>query len=203
MFVILTSKPGQYRTEIGPGLRLVEAWDYLFYGRVRAHFVIAELQGEPRVRVIDEVEPPVVNEVPSKFLEKYVDLDAARRSLQSLSRFGGMDIALVQQTPKPAEPEAPPEPGKIAITFVSNGGKRVRVAKDSNLLRASLRESGGIPFKCGAGLCGTCKCRIVQGLEHADAVKAKERKHLNEAELAAGYRMACQTFVAGDVSVSW
>lgn len=203
MFVILTSKPGQYRTEIGPGLRAVEAWDYLFYGRVRAHFVIAELQGEPRVRVIDEVEPPVVNEVPSKFLEKYVDLDAARRSLQSLSRFGGMDIALVQQTPKPAEPEAPPEPGKIAITFVSNGGKRVRVAKDSNLLRASLRESGGIPFKCGAGLCGTCKCRIVQGLEHADAVKAKERKHLNEAELAAGYRMACQTFVAGDVSVSW
>jgi len=181
MFVILTSKPGQYRTEIGPGLSAVEAWDYLFCGRVRAHFVIAELQG----------------------LEKYVDITAARRSLESLTRYGDMDIALVRQTPRPAEPEAPPEPAKIAITFVSNGGKRISVAKDSNLLRASLREQGGIPFKCGAGLCGTCKCRIVQGLEHADTVKAKERKHLNEADLAAGYRMACQTFVAGDVSVAW
>lgn len=203
MFVILTSKPGQYRTEIGPGLSGVEAWDYLFYGRVRAQFVIAELRGEARVRVIDEVEPPVVNEVPSKFLEKYADVAAARRSLESLARFGGMDTTLVRQPSRPTESEAPTEPAKIAITFVSNGGKRIRVAKDSNLLRASLREQGGIPFKCGAGLCGTCKCRIVQGLEHADAVKAKERKHLSEADLADGFRMACQTFVAGDVSVSW
>jgi ferredoxin len=70
-------------------------------------------------------------------------------------------------------------------------------------LRVSLREKGGIPFKCGAGLCGTCKCRIETGLEHTDAVKAKERKHLSEADLAAGYRMACQTFVNGDVSISW
>jgi Na+-transporting NADH:ubiquinone oxidoreductase subunit NqrF len=34
-------------------------------------------------------------------------------------------------------------------------------------------------------------------------VKAKERKHLSEAQLAEGYRMACQTFLRGDVAVSW
>ena len=34
-------------------------------------------------------------------------------------------------------------------------------------------------------------------------MKPKERRHLTDADLAAGYRMACQTFVTGDVAVSW
>ena len=70
-------------------------------------------------------------------------------------------------------------------------------------MRTSLREKGGIPFKCGGGLCGTCKCLIELGVEHTDAIKPKEKKHLTEEEIASGYRMACQTFVHGDIHVSW
>ncbi|TDV11662.1 2Fe-2S iron-sulfur cluster-binding protein [Paraburkholderia caballeronis] len=91
----------------------------------------------------------------------------------------------------------------IQITFLSNGGKTVDAQPNSNLLRVSLREQGGIPFKCGGGLCGTCKCKVEQGRENTDDVKQKERRHLSADELAAGYRMACQTFVNGNVSVSW
>jgi Na+-transporting NADH:ubiquinone oxidoreductase subunit NqrF len=40
-------------------------------------------------------------------------------------------------------------------------------------------------------------------MENTDAIKPKERKHLTEEQFAAGYRMACQTFLNGDVSVSW
>ncbi|XQM36315.1 hypothetical protein DFLDMN_003125 [Cupriavidus sp. H19C3] len=89
------------------------------------------------------------------------------------------------------------------ITFLTNDNKVVDAPANSNLLRVSLREQGGIPFKCGGGLCGTCRCRIESGLEHTDAVKPKERRHLNDDDLANGYRMACQTFVNGDISVSW
>lgn len=91
----------------------------------------------------------------------------------------------------------------ITVVFISNGTKTVSAPENSNLLRISLREGGGIPFKCGGGLCGTCKCRIEAGLEHTDAVKPKERKHLSEADIAHGCRMACQTFVRGDIQVSW
>jgi ferredoxin len=91
----------------------------------------------------------------------------------------------------------------VQITFLSNGGKSVDASPNSNLLRVSIREEGGIPFKCGGGLCGTCKCKIEHGLEHTDTVKMKERRHLSEEDLREGYRMACQTFVSGDVSVSW
>jgi len=91
----------------------------------------------------------------------------------------------------------------IEVTFLTNGGKTVTAPESSNLLRVSLREKGGIPFICGGGICETCKCRIEKGLENTDAIKPKERKHLTEEQFAAGYRMACQTFLNGDVSVSW
>jgi ferredoxin len=89
------------------------------------------------------------------------------------------------------------------ITFITNGAKTVTAAENTNLLRISLREKGGIPFKCGGGLCGTCRCRIEQGLENTDEIKPKERNHLSEEDFKNGFRMACQTFVNGDVSVSW
>src|SRR3954453_8265709 len=89
------------------------------------------------------------------------------------------------------------------IPFITNENKVVSASEPGNPLRLSIREKGGIAFKCGAGLCGTCKCRIEQGLEHTDAIKDKERNHLSAADFASGYRMACQTFIHGDVSVSW
>lgn len=91
----------------------------------------------------------------------------------------------------------------VQITFISNDNLVAQAPENSNLLRVSLREKGGIPFKCGGGLCGTCKCRIEEGLENTDAIKAKERRHIKPEEFEQGYRMACQTFVLGDVKVSW
>ena len=91
----------------------------------------------------------------------------------------------------------------ITITFINSDEKAVQAPDNSNLLRVSIREKGGIPFKCGGGICGTCKCRIEEGLEHTDAIKAKEKRHLKPEDFEAGYRMACQTFVNGDIKVSW
>jgi ferredoxin len=91
----------------------------------------------------------------------------------------------------------------VSVTFISNGGKTVTALENSNLLRISLREQGEIPFKCGGGVCGMCRCLIESGIDQTDAVKPKERRHLTEADVANGYRMACQTSIKGDVSVSW
>jgi hypothetical protein len=96
VYVILTSKPGQFRTEISADLQPVEAYDYLFCGRKRAHFVIAGLTRDVKITIVDESSPPVVNRVPSKFLPQFDTVEAARRELESLTRFGGMDISLVK-----------------------------------------------------------------------------------------------------------
>ncbi len=94
-------------------------------------------------------------------------------------------------------------PRMVTVLFVTNGMKAVEAPENSNLLRISLREQGGIPFKCGGGICGTCRCHIDAGLENTDSVKPKERRHLTDTDLASGYRMACQTFITGNISVSW
>jgi len=98
MYVILTSKPGQFRTESIGGLRCLEAYDYLFYGDTKAQFVIAELLDEcTKIRVIED-DTTIVNDVPTKFLEKFETVELAFRELKHLTTFGHMDTAL-RKTP--------------------------------------------------------------------------------------------------------
>jgi len=96
MYVILTSKPGQFHTELDEKLQQVEAYDYVFYGRKRAHFVIAKLEGETKVRIVEETEHPTVNLVPSKFLPRFDTVAAARQELDQLAHFGNMQALLVK-----------------------------------------------------------------------------------------------------------
>jgi hypothetical protein len=97
VYVILTSKPGQFRTELGAGLRPVETHDFVFFGRVKARFVIAELEQEVKVKVVDETPPEVVNLVPSKFLEKFPTLEQARAELAHVVRADDPDASLVRR----------------------------------------------------------------------------------------------------------
>ena len=95
MYLILTSKPGQFRTELVAGLRRAESCDYIFFGRCKARFVIAEIVADCRVTVVDETPPEVVNHVPIKFFEKFDTLDQARAALRDLVREGDADVMLV------------------------------------------------------------------------------------------------------------
>jgi hypothetical protein len=93
-YVILTSKPGQFHTELTEGLEPLEAYEYICFGRKRADFVIARLATPTRIRIVDETAPPVVNLVPSKFLEKFESVERARRELEALASCGGGDFVL-------------------------------------------------------------------------------------------------------------
>lgn len=94
MYIILTSKPGQFKTEILDGMRPLEAYDYFFYGHKKAHFVIAELLDErTKVRVIED-DTAIVNDVPSKFLEKFESVEGAFNEIKHLTTFGHMDTTL-------------------------------------------------------------------------------------------------------------
>ena len=101
MYVILTSKPGQFHTEPGPSMTVVQRYDYVFYGQTRAVFQIAELQSPSRVAITEAQPPHTVNHVPTKFLEAFDTLAAALLELEHLTRFGSMDAQLVR-TPFPA-----------------------------------------------------------------------------------------------------
>lgn len=99
MFVILTSRIGQFRTEATDGITPVESYDYVFYGKRTARFVIAELAADTKVRVVEDAPPGIVNLVPTKFLDKFDTVESARAALRELATFGSMDIALVPSAP--------------------------------------------------------------------------------------------------------
>lgn len=71
-----------------------------------------------------------------------------------------------------------------------------------NLLRVAIRNECGIPFKCASGNCGTDRVRVLEGADHCVPPRRRERERLGEL-LDDGYRLACQTYVSGDVSVAW
>ncbi|MPS27308.1 ferredoxin [Pigmentiphaga sp.] len=104
MYIILTSKPGIFHTESGPDLEPVEAYDYVSYGKTRAHFIIARLARPTRVRVIEDEPPHISNTVPSKFLPQFPSLEQARAELAALTRFGTVDGQLILQTDAQARP---------------------------------------------------------------------------------------------------
>lgn len=72
-----------------------------------------------------------------------------------------------------------------------------------NLLRVSVRNECGVPYKCASGNCGTDRVRVEAGAEHLSPVRRKERDTLGPELLDAGYRLCCQTYTEGDVVVSW
>lgn len=94
MYVILTSKPGNYRTEMVPGLEPVAAYDYVFFGHRKARFVIARLDQDVKLRVVEDVPGGTVNLVTSKFLEKFDSVERAMGELAHLTTFGRMDTRL-------------------------------------------------------------------------------------------------------------
>ncbi|HEY1609667.1 MAG TPA: hypothetical protein VGG24_10390 [Paraburkholderia sp.] len=98
-YVILTSKPGQYRTEFAGELEAEQTWIYTYCGRHVATFVIAALRGDARIRVIDEADPAAVSDMPARLLEKFASRDAAFGALQILAGIRNPDAELRQYTP--------------------------------------------------------------------------------------------------------
>jgi len=79
-------------------------------------------------------------------------------------------------------------------------GRRVKVADGTDLLEAARKAGVGLNAVCGgAGVCGTCRVRVVEGL--VSPPNKSESNFLEQAEIAEGYRLACQVEVHGDVLV--
>jgi uncharacterized 2Fe-2S/4Fe-4S cluster protein (DUF4445 family) len=79
-------------------------------------------------------------------------------------------------------------------------GRHVQVAEGKTLLEAARRAGVGLNAVCGgAGVCGTCRVRVVGGT--VSPPNKSEGKFLDARELSAGYRLACQVDVLGDVLV--
>jgi ring-1,2-phenylacetyl-CoA epoxidase subunit PaaE len=78
----------------------------------------------------------------------------------------------------------------VGVTIVLHGRRtELRMLQDGgSILDAALAVRPDAPYACKGGVCGTCRCRVVEGdvrMDHAYALEADE--------IAAGLALACQS----------
>ncbi|MBX2878464.1 MAG: 2Fe-2S iron-sulfur cluster binding domain-containing protein [Granulosicoccus sp.] len=69
----------------------------------------------------------------------------------------------------------------------------ISMDKNTTLLDALLDNAIDAPFACRAGVCSTCRCRIIEGETEMAANHA-----LEDYEVERGYTLACQTYPLSD-----
>ncbi len=78
----------------------------------------------------------------------------------------------------------------------------VEVESEEPLLEAALRQGIAHANSCeGDGVCSTCRIMVFEGLEHCAPRTRKEALLADRLGFAPEVRLACQTTVAGDVTV--
>lgn len=85
---------------------------------------------------------------------------------------------------------------------VQNDNITVETSAAVSILNTLIRESIAIDHRCGGrAQCGTCRIRIVSGFESTSPVNERERAKLDKFKRNENLRLACQTYISGDVTI--
>lgn len=83
---------------------------------------------------------------------------------------------------------------EVQMTVVVDGKEfEIPVSRDEHLLDAALGAGLDLPFSCKAGVCCTCRCKVVEGSATMD-----KNYTLEADEVAQGYVLSCQARAAAD-----
>jgi len=110
---------------------------------------------------------------------------------------GAGRTAAAAQAPTPAPAPAAAGPGgtQAEVTIVMDGRRRVfsMAVNAETVLDAAARAGIELPFSCRAGVCSTCRTKVVRG-----EVEMAQNYALEDWELEQGYVLACQSRVKSE-----
>ena len=95
-------------------------------------------------------------------------------------------------------PAVSQEAGKAAnqaeIAYTLDGSTRtITAAKGVSILDSALAEHLDAPYACKAGVCSTCRCRVLEG-----EVEMIANHALEDYEVEKGYVLSCQSYPVTD-----
>jgi ferredoxin len=91
---------------------------------------------------------------------------------------------------------------KVKVHFLQED-LLVEAPVDTSLADIADASGADITFGCRSGSCGTCRVRIVRGLEQCSPMTAEERDFLLGLDVSADQRLACQVMVQGDIDIEY
>lgn len=80
-----------------------------------------------------------------------------------------------------------------ATISMDGSARSFTMDKDQSILDAALENALDAPYACKAGVCSTCKCKILEG-----EVEMVANHALEDYEVAQGYVLSCQSFPVSD-----
>jgi ring-1,2-phenylacetyl-CoA epoxidase subunit PaaE len=81
-----------------------------------------------------------------------------------------------------------------AATMTMDGSARsFTMDKDQTILEAALENALDAPYACKAGVCSTCRCKVIEG-----EVEMVANHALEDGEVARGYILSCQSYPISD-----
>jgi ferredoxin, 2Fe-2S len=90
---------------------------------------------------------------------------------------------------------------KVIISNLDNRSINIILPEES-LLRNLQEVYLDWMHACGGkGRCTTCKTTILEGYEHISSLSKAEIKYKNIGKLLESQRLACQIYVAGDITI--
>lgn len=83
---------------------------------------------------------------------------------------------------------------KLRVSITIDGATRTFDAdKDQRILDIALGHALDAPFSCRAGVCSTCRCRVIEG-----EVEMAANHALEDYEVRRGYVLSCQAYAISD-----
>jgi ring-1,2-phenylacetyl-CoA epoxidase subunit PaaE len=80
-----------------------------------------------------------------------------------------------------------------ATVTLDGAARSFTMDKDQSLLDAALENALDAPYACKAGVCSTCKCKVLEG-----EVEMLANHALEDYEVARGYVLSCQSYPVSD-----
>ncbi|GGH23897.1 ring-1,2-phenylacetyl-CoA epoxidase subunit PaaE [Cribrihabitans marinus] len=80
-----------------------------------------------------------------------------------------------------------------ATITLDGATQTLTMPKDRSVLDAALENAMDAPFACKAGVCSTCRCRVLEG-----EVEMAANHALEDYEVAKGYVLSCQSYPLTD-----
>lgn len=95
---------------------------------------------------------------------------------------------------KASSTEAGSKAKSTEATVTMDGSARsFTMEKDQTILDAALENALDAPYACKAGVCSTCKCKVLEG-----EVEMVANHALEDYEVEQGYVLSCQSFPVSD-----
>ncbi|HVW70200.1 MAG TPA: 2Fe-2S iron-sulfur cluster-binding protein [Steroidobacteraceae bacterium] len=109
----------------------------------------------------------------------------------SAAEGGAETVAIIPSSPPPAVGSGP-APDMAEVTVLMDGRRRSFTMRmnDETVLDAAANAGLELPFSCRAGVCSTCRTKVVRG-----KVEMAQNYALEEWEVEQGYVLACQSRV--------